>query len=179
MKDKISSKLQIPEGISCELKGKVITCKKGSVSFSRELELPKISVSLSGNEIIFSCEATSKRELKLINSNIAHMKNVFVGLEKEFTYVLEAVNVHFPMTLKVDKGLLLINNFLGEKKPRIAKIHPNVKAEVKGQKITLTSHDKDAAGQTVSNIERATKVKNRDRRVFQDGIYLVERPGRL
>ena len=35
--------------------------------------------------------------------------------------------------------------------------------------------DKEKVGQTVANIERATKVKNRDIRVFQDGIYRISR----
>jgi hypothetical protein len=51
------------------------------------------------------------------------------------------------MTLKVEKGKLLINNFLGEKKPRTAIIKPNVNVEVKGQEVFVSSHDKDLAGQ--------------------------------
>jgi large subunit ribosomal protein L6 len=33
--------------------------------------------------------------------------------------------------------------------------------------------NKEKVGQTVANIERATMVKNRDIRVFQDGVYLI------
>jgi len=80
--------------------------------------------------------------------------------------------------MKIDSGRLLINNFLGEKNPRVAVILPNVDVQLKGAKITVTSADKDAAGQTAANIEKATKIRNRDRRIFQDGIYIVERPGR-
>ena len=83
------------------------------------------------------------------------------------------------MTLKVDGKKLVINNFLGEKTPRFARIEENVDVEVKGPKVTVSSHDIEAAGRTVSLIERATNVRNRDRRVFQDGIFLTERPGRV
>ncbi len=102
---------------------------------------------------------------------------MFSGLQEEFVYKLEAANVHFPMTLKVDSGFLIITNFLGEKFPRKAKILHSVDVEVKGNLITISSHDKESAGQTAANIERATKVRDRDRRVFQDGCYIVERPG--
>lgn len=69
----------------------------------------------------------------------------------------------------------MIQNFLGERYPRKAEILETVKVEVKGEIITVTGIDKEKVGQTAANIERATKVKNRDIRVFQDGIYIVKR----
>jgi large subunit ribosomal protein L6 len=82
------------------------------------------------------------------------------------------------MILKLDKNKLIISNFLGEKVSRHATILPNVDVQIKGAKITITSNDKEAAGQTAANIEKASIVRNRDRRVFQDGIYIIEKPGR-
>jgi large subunit ribosomal protein L6 len=83
------------------------------------------------------------------------------------------------MTLKLEKNKLLINNFLGEKNPRVANILSGVDVDIKGQNITISSHDKTSAGQTAANIEKATKIRLRDRRIFQDGIYLIERAGRV
>jgi large subunit ribosomal protein L6 len=83
------------------------------------------------------------------------------------------------MTVTYDKARheLVIKNFLGEVKPRIAKILPEVEIKVEKEIITVEGHDKEKAGQTAGNIEKAAKVNNRDRRVFQDGIYLVSRNG--
>ena len=53
-----------------------------------------------------------------------------------------------------------------------------VKVEVKGDSITITGVDREKIGQTVANIERATRVKNRDVRVFQDGVYRTSKGGR-
>ena len=47
---------------------------------------------------------------------------MFSGLQNKFVYKLEACNVHFPMTIKIEQGFLIINNFLGEKIPRKAKM---------------------------------------------------------
>ena len=69
----------------------------------------------------------------------------------------------------------MIQNFLGERYARKADILETVKVEVKAEIITVTGIDKEKVGQTAANIERATKVKNRDIRVFQDGIYIVKR----
>jgi len=178
MKIKLAESIAIPEGVDCEFADNIITCKKSGVSLSRNITVPGIKVKIEGRTIKFTGEKTNKNEYKKVKSNIAHIANLFKGLNEKFVYQLESANVHFPMTLKVANGRLEINNFLGEKTPRYAKILPNVTVEVKGAKITVSSNSKESAGEVVSHIEAATKIRNRDRRVFQDGIYLTEKPGR-
>jgi len=87
--------------------------------------------------------------------------------------------VHFPMNVSVDKTnhVLVINNFLGEKKERRAKILPNTDVKIEGDIVTVESPDIEAAGQTAANMEVTTHIRNRDRRVFQDGIWITEKPG--
>jgi large subunit ribosomal protein L6 len=41
--------------------------------------------------------------------------------------------------------------------------------------VTITGIDKELVGTTAARIERATHVRNRDPRVFQDGIYIIEK----
>src|SRR3989344_9131338 len=176
MKQKIQEEIEIPSEISCNFNGKIFEASKSNISLVKEMDVPSIKIEIKGNKIILSTEKGNKKELKYIKSSIAHIKNIFSGLDKKYVYKLEACNVHFPMTLKVEGNNLLINNFLGEKVSRKAKIVSGVEIEIKGAKITLSSHSKDAAGETATNIEKATKIKNRDRRIFQDGIFIVEKP---
>jgi len=178
MRTNIIEEITLPNEISGSINGNEVTCSKGSDKMTYIIKEPKISIKTEGNKIILSCKKGSKLELKIIKSFAAHIRNLIRGLNEEFIYTLEACNVHFPMTLKLDKNILIINNFLGEKEVRSAKILPGVKAEVKGTKITISSKNREAAGQTAANIEKATKIRNRDRRIFQDGIFLVEKPGR-
>lgn len=178
MRKTLEKKIPLPEGVSCEFKNKKITCRKNAVELSKELNSPRISVAIEGDSILLRAEKANKNEYKIINSYASHLGNMFAGLNEKFVYKLEACNVHFPMLIKLGGDKITINNFLGEKVPRYATVLPNVDVQIKGTTLIVSSRDKDAAGQTVANIEKATIVKGRDRRVFQDGIFLVETPQR-
>jgi len=177
MRKLISEAIAIPSGVSCTLKEQTMTFSKSGIELSRDFNEPSLSISIKDNQIFVVVKKGNKSDLKLIKSTKAHIKNIFKGLESEYEYQMEACNVHFPMTLKIDKNKLIITNFLGEKKVREAVIAQGVVVEIKGQKLTVKSRSKDDAGATVANIERATKIRKRDRRIFQDGIYLTARPG--
>lgn len=60
MKVKISEKIAIPNGINCTIENKILTCKKGDKTIVREVNLPKVDVSVKGNDIIFSSQSSSK-----------------------------------------------------------------------------------------------------------------------
>lgn len=177
MKRKIEQVIAIPSGIQCSYESGVLSCRKDSAEISRIIKIPGISISVSGDSIIMKADEGSKNEGKIMASFIKHIDNIFHGLNNKFVYELESCNVHFPMTLKIEGENLAISNFLGEKVPRYAKILSGANVVIKGNMITIESHDKDIAGQTAANFEKATRVKKRDRRVFQDGIYITKKPG--
>jgi large subunit ribosomal protein L6 len=178
MKHAFTESYEVPTGISVSLANGVLSLTKSGTTLTRTIARPCVTSTLSGNTLTFTAPKANKIQVKEIRALLAHVRNLVRGLDKKFVYQLEACNVHFPMTLKVEGKRLAINNFLGEKTPRYARIEENVDVEVKGTRVTVSSHDIESAGRTVSLIERATHVRNRDRRVFQDGIFLVERPGR-
>ncbi|MBX4211849.1 50S ribosomal protein L6 [Candidatus Pacearchaeota archaeon] len=178
MREKFSEKVPLPAEVECEVKGRKIVIKKGNQEISKSIDVSSIRAKVEENHLVFECDDANKNHIKVIRSYMAHVRNMIAGLHEPFVYTLQAANVHFPMTLKIEGKKLLINNFLGEKKPRIAEIVDNVNVDVKGQVITVTSSEREKAGQTAANIEKATKVRNRDRRVFQDGIYITDKPGR-
>jgi large subunit ribosomal protein L6 len=82
------------------------------------------------------------------------------------------------MTLTKEDEVVVINNFMGEKVPRKAKILPGVEINIEGDIITISSFDKEKAGQSAANIELATRRSGFDKRVFQDGCYVIEKAGK-
>jgi large subunit ribosomal protein L6 len=103
---------------------------------------------------------------------------MITGVTKGYEYKMKMVYSHFPIQLKAEGNLLLIGNFLGEKKSRKANILGNTKVTIKGDQVIINGINKEDVGQTAANIQQATKIRRFDPRVFQDGVYLVERSGR-
>jgi large subunit ribosomal protein L6 len=172
----IKEEIKIPDGIQITVEGKTVHVKGQKGSVSKVLFHPKIALSVNGNVVQISClQSPRRKEKALIGTYKAHIRNMIKGVTQGYECKMKTVFSHFPIKTVVEGNQLLIQNFLGERFPRKAEILGNVKVEVKGETITLSSNDKENVGQTAANIERATKVKNRDIRVFQDGIYVVKR----
>ncbi|RZD30662.1 50S ribosomal protein L6 [Candidatus Parvarchaeota archaeon] len=177
MRKKISFEIEIPEGVSCEYLDDVLECSKGEAKVNRKIFIPKTELKIEESKIILFCEKANRKNIAIMKTNLSHIKNIFKGLEEKFIYELEICNVHFPMNCKLEGKNLIIDNFLGEKIPRKAKILEDIDVSIQGNKITVSGNNIEKAGQTATNIEKATKFNNRDRRIFQDGIFITSKPG--
>ena len=78
------------------------------------------------------------------------------------------------MEVKPDKMEIHVVNFLGERAPRVTKYLKNVEVKVDGEDVILTGPDKETLGQTAANIKKACRIRKKDPRVFQDGVYLYK-----
>ncbi len=170
-------KIEIPADVEIALDGGVrIKGKLGEVG--EAFKLGKLKLRQENNLIFVEAEKATKREKRLAGTVVGKIKNMVKGVREGFTYKLQVASSHFPMRVEIDKskGLLFVKNFLGERIPRQAKLLQGVDVKIEGDMITVTSANKEAAGQVATNIEGATKVKAKDKRIFMDGIYLIERP---
>ena len=177
--DKIAHHIELPEGVSASLEGdNVIIAKEGN-SVSREFRHPRLVVSEVDGGLEVFCDLPRRSERALAGTWNAHLKNMVKGVDSGFEYRLQAVYSHFPMTIKVQGNELTVPNLFGEKVPRVAKLpwtpsEVEVRVENKTDSMVKGS-DREKVGQTAPNIERCCAVKKRDRRVFQDGIYIVSK----
>ena len=136
-----------------------------------------ISIALDGREIRVSTEWPRKREIGMLGTAAAHIRNMIKGVTKGYRYNLRTVFAHFPVTVKVDEKakVLKVENFTGEKTPRYARLLEGVKVGVKGDDISVEGIDLKAVSQTAANIQDSTKIKKKDLRVFLDGIYIADK----
>ena len=84
---------------------------------------------------------------------------------------MKIVYSHFPITVKVEGKKVLIENFQGERAYRVSNIWNDTKVTPKGDDVIITGHVLTDVTQTAAEIELNSRVKNKDHRVFLDGIY--------
>lgn len=179
-KENLIEEIEIPEGLNAELGEDVLIIKKDDKKNERRMNA-LVDVKIEGNKIIISCKRNRKTERKLFGTMKAHVRNMIKGLSEGFHYKLAIANVHFPMNVSFDKNTnsVVVKNFLGEKKDRVIKLIEGPEIKVNKEDIEITYHDIEMAGDCATKIEKGTKVRNKDRRIYQDGIFIVEKPGRV
>lgn len=179
MTEKIKERiLEIPAGINCELNNSNLILEGSKGKIQRNFLNPRIRLEKKENKLIISVNSKkqTKKDKMILKTFYAHIKNMLEGIQHSYIAELKICASHFPMTVNSDKNILIIKNFLGEKVPRKAKLYPDVKVDIIGDIIKITGSNKESVGQTAANIEVATKIKKRDRRVFQDGIWIIKKP---
>lgn len=177
MKRELIKKVEIPEGVEVSIVGDKVTVKKGDKKNEREFDFAKVKVEKKGNEIILENKKASKNEKRKINTTASHLRNMIKGVGEKFEYKLKVCFSHFPITVEVRGSEAIIKNFLGERFPRKVRIPTGANVEVDKEIITVTSSDKEIAGQAAANFENVTRITNRDRRIFQDGIFITNKCG--
>ena len=176
--EKLEKRVELPEGVTASLNGKVLTVKGPGAELIEEFPSKRVQMKAEGNMIFVAAEQVTKREKKIIGTYVAHIKNMAKGAVEPFVYKLKICSSHFPMSVAVDNGTFIVKNFIGEVVPRKLKLKEGVEVAVEGQDITVKANDKKIAGQVAADIEQLTRRTAYDRRIFQDGIYIVEKPGK-
>lgn len=170
-------KTQLPEGFSAEYEDGHLTVEAEGEEVSRKLEHAMIDVEVADGEVVFSTDRTKKSIKSIVKTFQSHVQNMVDGIQDEHVYKMKGVYAHFPMTVKEENGKVIIENFMGERKPREIEIMDGVSVSIDGEDLTLRGADKEAVGQTAGRIEQACSKGNRDPRTFQDGVYITQKGG--
>ena len=171
----ISKTIQGPDGVDVSLAGKKVTVKGNKGTLTRDFSFVPISIEANGKTIRVWAKWPRKKEAALVGTIYSHIQNMISGASKGFSYKLKIVFSHFPISVKVQGKTVLIENFTGERRARRVKMLGDVQVKVQTEDIIVQGINLEDVSQTAANIEQATKVKNKDPRVFLDGIYVFER----
>ncbi len=169
--------VEIPNGVIVEKKGNNLVVKGPKGELSRELKNFHGKVEISGNKVTFSSESDRRRSKAIVGTLEAVLKNMVRGVTEGWECQVKVVHSHFPPKLSVKDNEVVIGNFLGERQSRKAKIVQGVSVKIDKDVLVITGVDKEKVGQVGANIEKATKITGFDRRVFQDGCYIIKKPG--
>jgi large subunit ribosomal protein L6 len=171
----ISRTIEIPEGVVIGIDDRKVSVKGTKATLVRDFSHANVSMETNGKNVKVYAQWPRKKEAALVGTIESHIKNMITGVTKGFTYKLKIVFSHFPITVKVQDRSVMVENFTGERRARKAKILGDVKVTVETEDLIVQGTNIEDVSQTAANIERMTRVTNKDPRVFLDGIYVYER----
>jgi large subunit ribosomal protein L6 len=172
------TRIEVPEDVTAEMDHLDVTVEGPNGSVTRRLWYPDITVSVEGDEVVISAEADDAKTLSTVGTFESHLRNMLHGVTEGWEYHMEVFYSHFPMQVETEGGEVVISNFLGERHPRRAPIRGDTEVRIDGEEITLSGPSIEDVGQTAADIEQLTRVNDKDVRVFQDGVYITQKPNR-
>lgn len=178
MKEDIKKEIELTDGVTAELDGVILKIKGPKGGVERDFRHPQVKIEIKRGKIILEAVRSTKREKAVIGSFESHIKNFVQGVKEPHVYALKICSGHFPMNVTVSGQELIIKNFLGEAVPRKVKLLPGGEVKIEGDKIMVSSPNKEIAGQNAAKIEQLCRITNRDRRIFQDGCYIINKAGK-
>ncbi|MHA1287707.1 MAG: 50S ribosomal protein L6, partial [Candidatus Thorarchaeota archaeon] len=79
------------------------------------------------------------------------------------------------ITVQQQGDVMFIKNFIGERGDRSARLIRDVKIRTTEDEIFISGIDIEHVSQSAANIQQACKIRDKDRRVFLDGIYVIRK----
>ena len=167
--------IHVPQGVTVTITGSTIKVKGKNAELVRELDSPVIKVNKDGNDLVLVAEIPRKKTRALVGTWSAHLRNMMKGAQENYEYKMKICYSHFPIKTKIQGDRFIIENFLGERTPRKARIMGASKVKASGDEVVVTGPNVEDVSQTAANIEQACVIRGFDQRVFQDGIYITSK----
>jgi len=168
--------IEIPDDVSAETDHLELTVEGPNGSVTRRLWYPDIEVAVEDGAVVIASDNEDAKTNATVGTFESHVANMIHGVTEGWEYTMEVYYAHFPMQVNVEGDEVVIENFLGERAQRRTPVRGDTDVQIDGETVTLSGSDKEAVGQTAADIEQLTKVTDKDTRVFQDGVYIVEKP---
>ena len=173
--DKLAAELEIPEGVTVSYDRPMMTVQGPLGKTWKSFKKIPVTIDVKDGKVLFKAQGTRDKNRAIMNTARSLIRNLCEGVVEGYTIKMKIVFSHFPITVKVDGKTVLIENFQGERAPRKTKIWGETKVVPKGDDVIITGHVLTDVSQTAAEIENGSRVKNKDHRVFLDGVYKFEK----
>lgn len=184
----IEKEIPIPKGVEVKVDYHTLGVKGEKGQLQRTFYYPRMSMKVAeakgvedevGKKVVLSCKNATKKDKRFLGTFESIVKNMIKGVSEGFVYKLKVCSSHFPMNVSFKDNALTVKNFLGEKIPRILMVPQEVNVKVEGDTIILEGADKALVGNVAGKMEKLTRITDKDKRRFQDGIYIIEKAGKV
>ncbi|MGQ0792322.1 MAG: 50S ribosomal protein L6 [Nitrosopumilaceae archaeon] len=173
--ENFETSIDIPDKVTVTLKKSMLAVSGPLGKTFKNFRKIPVSLEVKDNNISIKTSGNRKKEYAILNTAASLIRNLCEGVIDGYTIKMKVVYAHFPITVKTKDAEVTIENFQGERAARIAKIHGQTKVVIKGDDIILTGHVLSEVSQSAAEIEQKSKIKNKDHRVFLDGIYIYSK----
>lgn len=166
----------VPEGVNVYMRDGKLVAKGPMGECAKDFSRIPVELRLEDGKVVIKPLLKKRRGYAVLKTSASHVRNLLLGVLRGYVYKLKIAYAHFPLSVKVKGGEVVIENFLGERAPRRARIVGSLtKVRVEGDDVIVEGPCLEEVSQTAANIELATKIKEKDPRVFLDGVYVYER----
>ncbi len=174
------TEVEVPSDVTLTLtEDKIIKVKGKKGTVTKDFGHAKaIQITKMGNTVYFHADFPRKQQVALVGTLKNIVLNMFRGVQEGYVYKMKIVYSHFPITVqppKKGKTEILIKNFIGERAPRVTHSIGDVVVKANKEEVIVSGADKEMVGQTCANIQKLCKIKDNDKRVFKDGVYVFEK----
>jgi len=169
--EKSATEIQIPDNVKVSLKGDMLHVEGPLGHVYKNFKKIPVVIEVDDKKILLKQTGQRKKHYAIRNTARSIIQTLCAGVVDGFTIKMKIVYSHFPITVKVEGKKVLIENFQGERAPRICVIRGNTNVDVKGDDVIITGPVLTDVSQTAANVQQKSKVKNKDHRVFLDGVY--------
>lgn len=165
----------LPQGVTAAIVGDIFKVRGKRGEISRNFRNPFATVTVEGQKVVVTQEHEKRKGKKMAETFAAHILNMIGGVTRGYKYEIQVVQTHFPIKVTATGQTVSVDNFLGEKNPRKVTLPKEVKIKIDGKSIWVEGNDLEVVSHAAHRLEVLTRVTARDRRVFQDGLYITQK----
>ncbi|SRR5579875_313225 len=168
-------KIEVPDKVKVSESHRILSVEGPLGKTRKNFKKIPVDLKVEGKSIMLKSLGTRKKDYAIFKTAESIVNTLIKGVQTGYTFKMKVVYAHFPITVKVKDNSVHVENFQGERAPRVSKIFGTTKVIPKGDDVIVTGPVLTDVSQTAASLQQNTKVKNKDSRVFLDGIYLFEK----